>query len=208
MINIIEMLERAAEEYGEKTAYLDPYKEITFKELLYMAKKTATHLADIRGRNRLKPESALAFYMEKSVDALIVMFAGMYLGDFYSFIDIRQTKNRAESIISVLEPEFIITDEINYGSLNNLTLSDENKRSIVLISDLLTQAKEKKADEDLLSEIRTVPLVRIIALSIPLSCVHSCLNGYFLGCKKAAISASTFVGSNENPFVSLTLASL
>ena len=155
MINIIEMLERAAEEYGEKTAYLDPYKEITFKELLYMAKKTATHLADIRGRNRLKPESALAFYMEKSVDALIVMFAGMYLGDFYSFIDIRQTKNRAESIISVLEPEFIITDEINYGSLNNLTLSDENKRSIVLISDLLTQAKEKKADEDLLSEIRS-----------------------------------------------------
>ena len=45
--------------------------------------------------------------------------------------------------------------------------------------------------EYLLSEIRTAPLVRIIALSIPLSCVHSCLNGYFLGCKKAAISAST-----------------
>lgn len=45
--------------------------------------------------------------------------------------------------------------------------------------------------EFLLSEIRTAPLIRIIALSIPLSCVHSCLNGYFLGRKKAAISAST-----------------
>lgn len=45
--------------------------------------------------------------------------------------------------------------------------------------------------EVLLSEIRTAPLIRIIALSIPLSCIHSCLNGYFLGHKKANISAIT-----------------
>ena len=43
----------------------------------------------------------------------------------------------------------------------------------------------------ILSEIRTAPLIRIIALSIPLSCVHSCLNGYFLGRKQASVSAST-----------------
>lgn len=45
--------------------------------------------------------------------------------------------------------------------------------------------------EVLLSEIRTAPLIRIIALSIPLSSIHSCLNGYFLGHKKAGISAIT-----------------
>lgn len=45
--------------------------------------------------------------------------------------------------------------------------------------------------ENFLSEIRTAPLIRIIALSIPLSCIHSCLNGYFLGQKKAHISAAT-----------------
>ncbi len=45
--------------------------------------------------------------------------------------------------------------------------------------------------ESVLSEIRTAPLIRIIALSIPLSCVHSCMNGYFLGRKKANISAAT-----------------
>ncbi len=45
--------------------------------------------------------------------------------------------------------------------------------------------------KSILSEIRTAPLIRIIALSIPLSCIHSCLNGYFLGLKKAAVSAST-----------------
>lgn len=45
--------------------------------------------------------------------------------------------------------------------------------------------------EQLLSEVRTAPLIRIIALSLPLSCVHSCLNGYFLGRKKASVSAVT-----------------
>lgn len=45
--------------------------------------------------------------------------------------------------------------------------------------------------EVFLSEIRTAPLIRIIALSIPLSCLHSCLNGYFLGRKKASVSAAT-----------------
>lgn len=44
--------------------------------------------------------------------------------------------------------------------------------------------------EVLLSEIRTAPLIRLIALSIPLSCIHSCLNGYFLGRKQASVSAS------------------
>ena len=77
MINIVEMLERAASKYGEKVAFSDPDKEITFSGLKEMALRTAVCLADMKGRDRLKPGSAVAFYMEKSVDALIVMFAGI-----------------------------------------------------------------------------------------------------------------------------------
>lgn len=40
-----------------------------------------------------------------------------------------------------------------------------------------------------LMEARTAPLLRIIALSIPLACVHSCINGYFYGIRKTAIPA-------------------
>ncbi len=36
----------------------------------------------------------------------------------------------------------------------------------------------------LLSEPRTASMLRILAFSIPLSTVHSCINGYFYGCKK------------------------
>lgn len=38
-----------------------------------------------------------------------------------------------------------------------------------------------------LMEKRTAPLLRILALSIPMATVHSCINGYFYGIKKTAI---------------------
>ncbi len=40
-----------------------------------------------------------------------------------------------------------------------------------------------------LMESRTAPLLRIIALSIPMATVHSCINGYFYGIRKTAIPA-------------------
>ena len=40
-----------------------------------------------------------------------------------------------------------------------------------------------------LLEPRTAPLLRIIALSIPMATVHSCINGYFYGIRKTAIPA-------------------
>ncbi len=44
---------------------------------------------------------------------------------------------------------------------------------------------------NLLLEPRTVSMLRILSFSIPLSAVHSCINGYFYGIKKAAVPAST-----------------
>lgn len=38
-----------------------------------------------------------------------------------------------------------------------------------------------------LLEKRTAPLLRIIALSIPMATVHSCVNGYFYGIRKTAV---------------------
>lgn len=41
----------------------------------------------------------------------------------------------------------------------------------------------------LLSEARCAPLLRIVALSFPAACIHSCINGYFYGIKKAGLPA-------------------
>lgn len=43
----------------------------------------------------------------------------------------------------------------------------------------------------LLLEERTASMLRIIALSIPLGAVHSCINGYFYGVKKTGIPSAT-----------------
>lgn len=43
----------------------------------------------------------------------------------------------------------------------------------------------------LLMEARTVSMLRILSFSIPLSAVHSCINGYFYGRKKTAVPAIT-----------------
>lgn len=44
---------------------------------------------------------------------------------------------------------------------------------------------------DFLLEPRTASMLRIIALSIPLGAVHSCINGYFYGIKKTGIPSAT-----------------
>lgn len=43
----------------------------------------------------------------------------------------------------------------------------------------------------LLLEERTVSMLRILSFSIPLSAVHSCINGYFYGIKKAGVPAAS-----------------
>lgn len=43
----------------------------------------------------------------------------------------------------------------------------------------------------LLSEPRTADMLRILSFSIPLSAVHSCVNGYFYGIKKAVVPSAS-----------------
>ena len=43
----------------------------------------------------------------------------------------------------------------------------------------------------LLQEPRTADMLRILSFSVPLSAVHSCINGYFYGIKKAGIPAGS-----------------
>lgn len=44
---------------------------------------------------------------------------------------------------------------------------------------------------NLLHEIRTASMLRILSFSVPLSAVHACMNGYFYGIKKAGIPAGS-----------------
>ena len=128
--NILELLERSAERFPDRPAFGDPEKDITFRELVRKARAAGELLAA-----DVPSESPVAFYLEKSVDAVIAMFGAVYAGGFYSFIDVRQPAARAQKVLDVLEPAVLITDEENAEKAEELSFGGRR----ILLKDLLEQ---------------------------------------------------------------------
>lgn len=129
--NILELLERSAERFPDRPAFGDPEKDITFRELVQKARAAGELLsADVQA------ESPVAFYLEKSVDAVTAMFGAVYAGGFYSFIDVRQPAARAQKVLDVLEPAVLITDEENAEKAEELSFGGRR----ILLKDLLEKA--------------------------------------------------------------------
>ena len=131
--NILELLERSAERFPDRPAFGDPEKDITFRELVRKARAAGELLAA-----DVPSESPVAFYLEKSVDAVTAMFGAVYAGGFYSFIDVRQPAARAQKVLDVLEPAVLITDEENAEKAEELSFGGRR----ILLKDLLEQAEK------------------------------------------------------------------
>lgn len=146
--NVLEWLEHTASRFPQKTAFGDPGQEITFGQLVRKAQAVGTLLAD-----RISIGSPVAFYMEKSVDALVAMFGVVYAGGFYSFVDVRQPAARAEKVLNVLEPAIVLSDDINAEKadvLQNLYPDAEWIRMEDLLEDadrLTDNGKEEEGEE-------------------------------------------------------------
>ena len=128
--NILELLERSAERFPDRPAFGDPEKDISFRELVRKARAAGELLAA-----DVPSESPVAFYLEKSVDAVIAMFGAVYAGGFYSFIDVRQPAARAQKVLDVLEPAVLIADEENAEKAEELSFGGRR----ILLKDLLEQ---------------------------------------------------------------------
>lgn len=137
--NVLELLEQAAERFPDRPAFGDPQKDITFAELVQKARAVGELLAEY-----MTMESPAAFYLEKSVDAVIAMFGVVYAGGFYSFIDVRQPAARAQKVADVLEPAVFITDEANKERAEEITCGGKR----ILLEELLEQAEEIRSRGD------------------------------------------------------------
>lgn len=176
MNNILKMLEQSAIEYPDKVAFCDPTKSVTFKELETLSKKVAAYLFSSYQKCFNNNAAPLTFFMEKSVDATIAMFGGVYLNAFYSFVDIRQTRERVRGIIDTLESTVIITDSENYDNLKAYLCNEETDAndtnidssakssnngsvkvdaiSIILIDEVIDKASKIEIDETLITKKR------------------------------------------------------
>ena len=102
--NVTYWLDKSAETFPEKPAFVDAWKTLSFRQLQRQAKALATQMID-RGMFK-KP---VVIYMEKGVDVLVSFMGAAYSCNFYSPIDVDMPASRVNKILEVLEPALVIT---------------------------------------------------------------------------------------------------
>ncbi len=139
--NVLDYLENTASRFPDKTYLFNEAGTVTFRETMDSAKAIGTAIAGLSPRK--KP---IVVMMEKSVYVHVCFLGAAYAGCFYVPVDATLPKNRVNLILSVTNPEIIITDEKNMKNVEALDFSGK----ALLASQLI----QTPVDEALLSSRR------------------------------------------------------
>lgn len=104
--NVTEYLDKTAEQFPEKVAFIYGDEKITFAELQEQSKRVATAMMK-RGLFR-KPVAVAA---DNKLHMVVSFLAAAYSGNFYVPIDTEMPRVRLEKIIDVVRPELMIVDD-------------------------------------------------------------------------------------------------
>lgn len=104
MKNILEYLEHSATTHPDKIAVLDPEKSATYEELLDNARRIGSFLSE-----QEIPQSPVAVFMDKSVEALTAFMGIVSAGCFYISINMDQPPTRIRQILETSNAGSIIT---------------------------------------------------------------------------------------------------
>lgn len=140
----------------------------------------------------------------------ITGFVSRFIGFFYRIFLSRLFGAEGMGIYQLISPVLALSFSITVAGMQTAiskyvageTISKDYRSSALhlftgfvlsmMVSVLCTVGIYCFADEiavSFLLEARTAPLLRIIALSIPMATVHSCINGYFYGIRKTSVPA-------------------
>lgn len=117
-INLIEAFEETVELYPDKLAVFDANSDFTFSALRIKAGILSFHINQEIGIIN----SPVAIYLPKSNDCLTAFIATLYSGNCYVPLDTKNPVSRIRSIIEVLEPSCIITNNENISKLTEAGL--------------------------------------------------------------------------------------
>ena len=132
------LLDRAAEKYGDKTAFEDKDTAISFTGLRDKGRILASSLMQCAKTGRRNP---VIVYMPKSINAVISFMGIMYAGSPYSSINYEMPAARLEKIVQSIKPAAIITDSDGMKRIETIKSSVK----IILFDDLI---KEGTADDE------------------------------------------------------------
>lgn len=148
--NVLELLEERFRQTPDAIAFGDDKRDITYRDLYYGARFIGSFFSD-----KIKRRDAVAFYMEKSCDALVGMFGIVYAGGFYSFLDVRQPAGRIDKIIEKLSPKVIFTDSQMLEKSKELTIP--KGAEVVLLDEIISYDPER-VDDKMLEKNRSTAL--------------------------------------------------
>ena len=150
---VTDYLDRTAEKFPNKIAYLDDNRELTFAGMREEAYKLAATIAK-KGAFK-KP---IGIFLPQIVETVPAIMSVAYSGNFYSILDVEMPSARIEKILSTFEPVPIITNRENsekakaldgnfeliiYEDVVEQDLTDEDIR-------LVDETKSRVIDTDLL----------------------------------------------------------
>ena len=104
--NVLEYLERSAQRFPDKIVFGDTDREVTYRQLLDLARRAGSFLASRHLRNQ-----PIAVISTHSTECLIVFLGIVYSGNFYVPLDAKLPRARMEAILEVAKPGMVIVPD-------------------------------------------------------------------------------------------------
>lgn len=137
---ITNYLDEICKKKGDKIAFIEKDKSITYSDFRDYSRKIATSISKYNLYN--KP---IAIFIDKTINCLSSMIGVTYSGNFYTVLDVNMPLNRVTSILETLSPSLVISDNKNIDKFKSYNLNYE----------LMNIEEANNIDEELLDNINS-----------------------------------------------------
>lgn len=148
MKNILEYLEKTANEYSKKIAIMEEDKNCNYIELLENSKKVGSGL--LKYEQQRKPVPIL---LDKGIETIYAFFGVLYAGAFYVLLNPELPISRLKKILETLDSNILITNkEYRYLakqiSCNEIILDIEDLKFSEIKKEKLQEIRNQSLDVD------------------------------------------------------------
>lgn len=137
---ITNYLDEICKKKGDKIAFVEKDKSITYSDFRDYSRKIATSILKYNLYN--KP---IAIFIDKTINCLSSMIGVTYSGNFYTVLDVNMPLNRVTSILETLSPSLVISDNKNIDKFKSYNLNYE----------LMNIDEANTIDEELLDNVNS-----------------------------------------------------
>ena len=140
MKNVLDLLENSAKSYGDKTAFIDYDKKVTYAQLVAKSKAVATFILSKNLRNR-----PIIVLTRRDIESVILLLGVLYSGNIYLPMDCSQPSERIISVLEIIDNNVVLCKKSD-------TRIGENYKDVCFLT--LEEIDENVIDFDSIDKIR------------------------------------------------------